>query len=136
MKPLLSVLFCGTLFGAGLAISGMINPEKVVGFLDLSANWDPSLAFVMGGALLIAAPLFHLTLKQGSPKLVESFSLPTRTQIDKRLVIGAALFGIGWGLAGICPGPALAQLAQPTTETFLFIGTLLVGRFLSMKLFA
>ena len=107
MKQLPSFFFCGALFGTGLAISGMINPEKVVGFLDLSADWDPSLAFVMGGALLMAFPLFALTLKRDRPRCSDQFCLPTKTEIEPRLILGAALFGIGWGLAGIWWGLCL-----------------------------
>lgn len=100
----------GTLFGVGLSLSGMIYPQKVLGFLDLFGAWDPSLALVMGGALAVTALGYPLVLKCEAPLLAPKFALPTLSQIDGRLVIGSALFGIGWGLAGLCPGPALGVL--------------------------
>jgi len=104
-------LICGVLFGLGLAISGMINPAKVIGFLDITGAWDPSLAFVMGGAVLVTATAFRFILKRPNPVLADTFQLPTRRDFDKHLIAGAAIFGAGWGLAGLCPGPAIASLA-------------------------
>ncbi len=106
----LACFFAGTLFGVGLGLSGMVYPRKVVDFLDLFGAWDPSLALVMGGALCVTAIAYPLVLRCEQPRLVPKFALPTLSQIDVRLVMGSALFGIGWGLAGLCPGPALAVL--------------------------
>lgn len=112
-KPHWSIVagfFSGTLFGVGLALSGMIYPKKVAGFLDLFGAWDPSLALVMGGAVVVASLVYPRVLRCSKPLLVPKFAMPTLSQIDGRLVIGSALFGIGWGLAGLCPGPALGVL--------------------------
>ncbi len=110
MKPLVALL-CGLIFGAGLTVSGMTDPARVAGFLDLFGAWDPTLAFVMGGALAVAVPGFQWLLRRPRPQLDERFHLPTRQGIDRDLWLGAALFGIGWGLSGFCPGPALAGQA-------------------------
>jgi len=121
-------LLAGAVFGAGLAISDMNNPARVLGFLDLAGNWDPTLMFVMGGALLVALPLFQWALrKQNKPLLAKRFYLPLSVQIDKKLILGAVLFGIGWGLVGYCPGPAIASLAHGYLEVVLFITAMLVG---------
>jgi hypothetical protein len=106
----LSALLAGALFAVGLILGGMTQPGKVVGFLDFTGRWDPSLALVMGGALLSHGLLQRLILKRPSPLLDERFHLPTRRDIDRRLIIGAALFGVGWGLAGYCPGPGLSSV--------------------------
>lgn len=120
-------LLAGILFGAGLAASDMNNPERVQGFLDL-LNWDPSLMFVMIGALAIALPCFQLLLKkQGKPYFAAKFSLPTKTSIDKPLLIGASLFGMGWAIVGYCPGPAIAALGYGYSDVFIFVGAMLVG---------
>lgn len=107
---LAAAVLSGTLFGVGLALSGMIYPKKVLGFLDLFGDWDPSLALVMGGAVVVAALAYPRVLRCNKPLLVPKFAVPTLSQIDGRLVLGSALFGIGWGLAGLCPGPALGVL--------------------------
>ena len=104
MLRILVNLFAGTLFGLGLAISGMVNPAKVIGFLDITGDWDPTLAFVMGGALLVTIPAFRLILKRSRPVLADKFELPTKKDVDGRLLAGSAIFGVGWGLAGFCPG--------------------------------
>ena len=110
---LLAALGCGILFGVGLAMSGMTDIERVIGFFDVFGNWDPSLAFVMGGGLLISLPFFQLLQpKLKGPVFGDVFRAPDRTDIDGRLIGGAALFGIGWGLTGLCPGPAVAALAH------------------------
>ena len=110
---LLAAFGCGILFGVGLAMSGMTDTERVIGFFDVFGNWDPSLAFVMGGGLLISLPFFQLLQpKLKGPVFGDVFRVPDRTDIDGRLIGGAALFGIGWGLAGLCPGPAVAALAH------------------------
>ncbi len=120
-------LFAGALFGLGLAVSGMMNPAKVIGFLDVAGEWDPTLAFVMGGALLVTIPAFRLTLKRSRPLLADGFVLPTRDTLDARLLGGAALFGVGWGLSGFCPGPAVAALTTGLAPVFVFVAAMLAG---------
>ena len=127
----LVALFAGVLFGLGLTISGMTDTAKVVAFLDIFGNWDASLAFVMGSAVLITAIGYRLVLSQPSPVLEEAFHLPRKLQIDKPLVIGAALFGIGWGLYGYCPGPAIASLAYLQIDSLMFVLAMLLGMFIS-----
>jgi uncharacterized membrane protein YedE/YeeE len=117
----------GVLFGLGLAISGMIDPEKVLGFLDISGDWDPSLAFVMGGAIPVAWLGFRLAARRPTPLCEAAFSRPTATIVDRKLVLGAALFGIGWGLAGFCPGPALASLGLGLWQVWLFAAAMMAG---------
>ncbi|MFT4045309.1 MAG: YeeE/YedE family protein [Solimonas sp.] len=126
MKNLIGLL-AGMLFGAGLAIGGMTRPDKVLGFLDLAGRWDPSLAFVMGGGLLVAAPAFALARRRTRPLFDATFQIPTRQDIDKRLVAGALLFGVGWGIAGYCPGPAIAALSAAHPGTLLFCAAMLAG---------
>ena len=126
LQPLLALL-CGTLFGLGLAISRMIDPAKVLGFLDFSGAWDPTLAFVMAGALAVAAPGFRCVLKRDGPWFAPAFALPAKTDLEPRLVAGAALFGIGWGLAGFCPGPAIAALVADDVEVYAFVAAMIVG---------
>ena len=113
-------LICGLIFGIGLTISGMTNPAKVIGFLDLFGNWDPSLIFVMGGAIVFVAPLFYLLGNKKKPLFESSFQIPAKKNIDRKLIIGASLFGIGWGMVGLCPGPAISSLAflQPLSIIF------------------
>ncbi|GMU45124.1 MAG: YeeE/YedE family protein [Xanthomonadales bacterium] len=126
MKPLVALL-CGLIFGAGLTVSGMTDPARVAGFLDLFGAWDPTLAFVMGGALAVAVPGFQWLLRRPRPQLDERFHLPTRQGIDRDLWLGAALFGIGWGLSGFCPGPALAGLASGLWQVWLFVAAMAAG---------
>ncbi len=130
MKTLIALL-AGLIFGLGLILSGMSNPAKVLGFLDLAGAWDPSLALVMGGALLPASIAFWIAKRRGTTLLGTAINLPDTRQIDRRLIGGSILFGIGWGLAGICPGPAVVlvgiDLLQGTTQGLLFAGALLVG---------
>ena len=124
----IAALICGALFGFGLALSGMTDVSKVIGFLDLLGDWDPTLAFVMGGGLLISLPFFQIGIgKMGKPLLSERFRLPTRNDIDVRLLAGSALFGIGWGLVGLCPGPAIASLAYFNLDIVWFALAMLVG---------
>ncbi len=124
---LAAVFGSGLLFGLGLSVSAMVNPAKVIGFLDLAGNWDPSLALVMAGALAITLPSFQLILKRDRPLLESRFYLPTRTDVDRQLLGGALLFGLGWGLAGLCPGPALAALVTLNESIWLFVAAMLAG---------
>jgi uncharacterized membrane protein YedE/YeeE len=126
----LAALACGLLFGAGLALSGMTDTAKVLGFLDLFGDWDPDLVFVMGGAVAVTLVGFRLILR-GKPLFADDFSLPTRKDLDSRLLGGAALFGIGWGVYGYCPGPALSALTYLDTNTVIFVLAMLAGMVLS-----
>jgi uncharacterized membrane protein YedE/YeeE len=117
----------GLIFGIGLIVSGMSDPSKVLGFLDLAGNWDPSLAFVMGGAVLVGLVAFHFAGKRQRTLLGGTLHLPTATRIDRRLVLGGLTFGVGWGLAGYCPGPALASLASGGSGPLIFSAAMLAG---------
>ncbi len=127
MMAKLMPLLVGLLFGLGLHISGMTNPERVLGFLDVAGTWDPTLAFVMGGALLITFPTFMLTQKGQKPWFDSRFYLPTLTRVDRPLLEGAVMFGLGWGLVGLCPGPALANLVTLRGDILLFVAAMVVG---------
>lgn len=127
MRDMLIPLGAGTIFGAGLTIGGMTDPARVRGFLDLFGNWDPTLAFVMGGAVLVMALAWTLQRKMLRPSLAEGFSLPDRNDITPRLVGGSALFGIGWGIAGLCPGPGFAALAIAPDQAAIFVAAMLAG---------
>jgi uncharacterized protein len=120
-------LISGLLFGAGLAYSGMADPARVQSFLDLFGNWDPTLAFVMGGAVLPMAVAWMIKSRLASPLAATSFDLPGTSKIDRSLAIGAILFGMGWGIAGLCPGPALADLALAPKAVLPFVVAMLVG---------
>lgn len=122
----LAALACGLLFGAGLALSGMTDTAKVLGFLDLFGRWIPDLAFVMGGAVCVTLVSFRFVLKR-RPLLAPDFSLPTRSDLDPQLLTGAALFGIGWGVYGYCPGPALSALVYLDAATAVFVLAMLAG---------
>lgn len=126
-NTVLASFAAGAIFGLGLVISGMANPAKVLGFLDIAGNWDPTLAFVMGGAILVAFPVFQLAKRREKPLLAEKWSLPDRSDIDMRLLAGAALFGIGWGIAGFCPGPALAAIGIVPLEALIFVASMVAG---------
>jgi uncharacterized membrane protein YedE/YeeE len=117
----------GLVFSLGLILSGMTDPSKVIGFLDLAGNWDPSLAFVMGGAVLVGSIAFQFAKGRTKAWLGDVMRLPTATQIDKRLVLGGLAFGTGWGLAGYCPGPALASLVQGGSKPLIFVTAMLAG---------
>ncbi len=123
----ITALIAGILFGAGLAISQMVNPDKVLSFLDIAGRWDPSLALVMGGALAVTFVGYRLVLGRGQPVFADRFELPTARDLDSRLLAGAGIFGIGWGLVGFCPGPALASLAFARFDSVLFILAMLAG---------
>ncbi len=120
-------LFCGAIFGAGLTVSDMINPQRVLNFLDFAGTWDPTLMFVMGGALITTAFGYRAVFQARMPLMGDKFNLPIAQSIDWRLVGGAGLFGIGWGLAGVCPGPAVVDLATMRPEVFAFVGAMLIG---------
>ena len=122
-------LCAGLLFGFGLIVSGMTNPAKVQNFLDLFGSWDPSLAFVMGGAIAVALPGFKLAERMNKPIFADNFLRPTLSKIDARLIGGASLFGIGWGLGGFCPGPAITAVSSGTTGVMTFVAAMLVGMF-------
>lgn len=126
MKALVA-FFAGVVFAVGLAVAGMTQPSKVVGFLDFFGNWDPSLAFVMGGAVAVNAVLYRWTMRRARPLLEPDFHLPTRTDLDGRLIAGGVLFGVGWGLAGYCPGPAVTSVTTGTTGALAFVGAMLAG---------
>jgi uncharacterized membrane protein YedE/YeeE len=120
-------LVAGFVFGIGLWVSGMANPKKVLGFLDVTGDWDASLMLVMAGAVAIALVGFRLVLSRPKPVFSEKFELPTRKDIDLPLIAGSAIFGIGWGIAGYCPGPALTALATLSTESIVFVAAMIVG---------
>jgi hypothetical protein len=128
---ILIALAAGGLFGVGLALGGMTDPRVVLGFLDVGAiasgAWNPRLAFVMGGALAVTFAGYRLAWRGGRPWFAEAFSLPTKTKIDRRLLLGAALFGAGWGIAGYCPGPALASLPALAPGGIAFVAAMLAG---------
>lgn len=131
MVNLLAVVsgLAGLMFGWGLIVSGMANPAKVIGFLDLSTAWDPSLIFVMGGAIALGLPGFLLAKRLPNSLLGMPMHLPNNTQIDKNLLLGAALFGAGWGIGGFCPGPAVVAAASLLPEGLIFTAAMLVGMF-------
>ena len=120
-------LVSGAIFGAGLALSGMMNPARVRGFLDLFGDWDPTLAFVMGGAMLVMAVAWIVQRRMAAPAAGSDFHLPGTALVDARLIGGAVLFGIGWGLAGLCPGPAIASLGTALAPAAIFVAAMLAG---------
>ena len=129
--PVLSALIAGLVFGLGLVISGMANPAKVLNFLDLAGNWDPSLAFVMGGAIAVALPGYKLVGRRLRPLFADAFQMPSRDDVDARLLTGAGTFGIGWGLGGFCPGPAIAAVPLMAQGTLIFVPAMLVGMWIA-----
>lgn len=131
--PLLSAFAIGLLFGLGIVLSGMVNPAKVLNFFDLAGSWDPSLIFVMGGALVTTLIGYWVVLRRPAPVLADRFALPTNTTIDARLIGGSALFGVGWGIAGFCPGGALPALGTARIEVVIFVAALIAG-ILAMRL--
>ncbi|QZH73803.1 MAG: YeeE/YedE family protein [Erythrobacter sp.] len=126
MRPIVT-LVAGTVFGAGLTVGGMTDPARVRGFLDLFGNWDPTLAFVMGGALVVMAIAWRIVPGMARPLFDEGFHVPTSKDLDPKLLGGAALFGIGWGVAGLCPGPGFAALAIEPVSAAIFVVALLAG---------
>jgi uncharacterized protein len=129
-----SALVAGALFGVGLLTSGMVRPDKVLGFLDVAGQWDPSLAWVMVGAIGVHLLLRRLILRRARPLLSPSFQLPSKRRVDSPLVAGAAIFGVGWGLGGYCPGPSLVTAATGTLSPLLFVGGMLLGMVLTKRL--
>ena len=127
MRRIMAAVLLGALFSVGLAVSGMTQPEKVVGFLDVAGDWDPSLAFVTGGAIMVKQPFVLCRKRLSAPLFGGDFRIPPPGSIDARLLIGASLFGIGWGLTGFCPGPALTALGAGDSGTFLFVAAMLAG---------
>ncbi|MFW2341799.1 DUF6691 family protein [Brevundimonas sp.] len=130
MRLLIAIL-CGVLFGAGMIVSDMVNPARVLAFLDVTGDWDPSLAFVMGGALIPSGLAYLIHRRMHAPMLAEEFNVPTSRRIDRPLIGGAMLFGLGWGLVGLCPGPALAALTTASWQAAIFVVAMLTG----MRLF-
>ena len=129
--PVFFSLLAGVLFGAGLTISDMVNPARVLNFLDVAGNWDPTLLCVMAGGVAVAAVGYRLIFRRRAPLVGSTFNLPARRQIDRPLVGGTVLFGVGWGLAGICPGPALADLPTLEPKILLFVAAMLAGMMLA-----
>ena len=140
LRAALIALAAGLIFAAGLTLGGMTDPRKVQGFLDVggivAGRWDPSLAFVMGGALLVSLIAFASIKTRDAPWVGVKFELPTRRDIDARLIFGAALFGVGWGIAGYCPGPALASLLTGGVDVLWFVAAMFAGMFVAKKWFA
>jgi uncharacterized membrane protein YedE/YeeE len=135
VKRYVIALASGFLFGLGLALSQMVNPVKITDFLDVTGNWDPSLLWVMGGALMVTLIAFRPILKRRNPLYADRFDLPTRSVIDWKLTGGAGLFGIGWGLTGYCPGPAVASLASGLVEPFVMVLAIFAGFLLHRLIF-
>lgn len=127
MRKFLPCLIVGILFGAGLALSDMVNPARVLAFLDIAGVWDPTLAYVMGAALFPSAIAYRIRQRMDRPLLANSFAIPQSRQLDRPLLLGAALFGVGWGLVGLCPGPALAGLVLGAWQVWLFVAAMLAG---------
>ena len=136
MARVFAALLSGVLFGLGLAISGMTDPNVVIGFLDLFGDFNPALMFVLGGAVGTTLVAFRFVLRRPSPLLASDFQLPTRKDIDARLLIGAGLFGIGWGLAGYCPGPALVSFGALIETALVFVPVMLLSGWLTRRLLA
>lgn len=127
MREKVLALVAGLLFGLGLGVSQMIDRERVLGFLDVAGDWDPTLAFVMGGAVLVTVISFRFVLKRPHPIFGEKFYLPTRNDVDRNLLVGAGLFGIGWGLAGYCPGPAITATVLGIANPLIFLVAMIIG---------
>jgi uncharacterized membrane protein YedE/YeeE len=127
MRTILAALLIGVIFGAGLALSDMINPARVQAFLDVAGRWDPTLLYVMSSALLASALSYRVRRRMTHPVLAERFHVPGNAELDPRLLAGAVLFGIGWGIAGFCPGPAITGLVLGAWQVWLFVAAMLVG---------
>ncbi|MFT7178993.1 MAG: putative membrane protein YedE/YeeE [Oceanospirillaceae bacterium] len=133
MKRIIIALISGLIFGAGLVISEMVNPVKVQDFLDFFGNWDPSLAFVMGGAVVVTLFSSRFIMKRKKPIFAERFYMAVTTSIDSRLILGASLFGIGWGLSGYCPGPGILNAMINPTEAMMFLPALVIGGWIGQR---
>jgi hypothetical protein len=133
---IVATFLSGLIFGLGLVVSGLINPAKVLNFLDVAGPWDPSLAITMAAAVAVAGLGYRLAFAKGKPILSETFQLPAASAIDARLLAGAALFGIGWGLVGYCPGPAIAGLSLGVSSTVVFVAAMLGGMAIARRLTA
>ena len=131
--PIIFALLAGIIFGAGLTVSDMVNPARVLNFLDVAGTWDPTLIFVMAGALGVTIPGYRLVFSRSAPVVGGKFAIPTLGDIDLPLVCGSALFGVGWGLTGICPAPALTDIVMFEPKIYLFIATMLVGMIIARK---
>jgi uncharacterized membrane protein YedE/YeeE len=129
MRRTISAGFVGLLFGTGIALSGMANPAKVLNFFDIAGTWDPSLAFVMGGALIVTAIGYWFVLRREKPVCETRFHLPTNRKLDVPLIAGSAVFGVGWGISGFCPGGAIPALGLGEVSAWVFVGAMLVGIF-------
>ena len=127
MNKNIAALVSGLLFGLGLAVSQMVNPAKVIGFLDVAGRWDPSLAFVMFAAIGVAFVFFRIILKSPAPKFDPLFKVPDIKAIDRNLIVGSGIFGMGWGLVGFCPGPAISSLAYGRIEPVIFLAAMFIG---------
>ena len=127
VKRIVVAFTVGVLFAVGLGVSGMTHPSKVLAFLDVTGDWDPSLALVMGGGVLVNFFVFRLALRRGAPILARSFSMPEKATVDAPLLLGAAIFGIGWGIGGFCPGPAIVSLASGATPVIAFVAAMLLS---------
>lgn len=133
IKSNLIALISGLVFGLGLSVAQMTNPQKVLNFLDISGHWDASLIFVMAAALAVSLIAWQIVKHRDKPFCSSKFSLPSTTQVDTKLILGAILFGLGWGLSGLCPGPAIASLAYATKELIYFFVAMLVGMWLTKR---
>lgn len=131
-----SALAAGLLFGLGLAISQMVNPKKILDFLDVTGNWDPSLALVMAGAVGVAMLAFRFVVKRKQPIFDSEFHLPRLTKVDRRLLVGSGVFGLGWGIGGYCPGPGIAALSAGSVEALVFVAGMAIGSLLYRRLAA
>jgi uncharacterized membrane protein YedE/YeeE len=127
VKRAIVAFVCGLVFGAGLIVSQMSNPAKVIGFLDITDKWDPSLALVMGGAVAVFGVLYRLALRQGTPLLASGFIVPEKDSLDAPLMVGALIFGVGWGLGGFCPGPAIVSAAFGDARVWAFVAAMTAG---------
>lgn len=131
-----SALAAGLLFGLGLAISQMVNPKKILDFLDVTGNWDPSLALVMAGAVGVTMLAFRFVVKRKQPIFDSEFHLPRLTKVDRRLLVGSGVFGLGWGIGGYCPGPGIAALSAGSVEALVFVAGMAIGSLLYRRLAA
>ena len=127
MKRAIVAFVCGLVFGAGLIVAQMSNPAKVIGFLDITGKWDPSLGLVMAGAVAVFGVLLRFALRQGTPLLAPRFTVPEKDSLDAPLMVGALIFGVGWGLSGFCPGPAIVSAAFGDTRVWAFVAAMIAG---------